>query len=192
MDQERSRRLLDLIGDAMDLAEPERSAWLIAQCGADVELLAEARQMLDGAPSLEAISVRLHAEIARAAGDVTVAPVPERIGPYAVTGVLGEGGMGMVYAAHQDAPLPRDVAIKVIRAGPHAPRLVARFEAERRTLAALDHPNIARIYDAGATVEGLPYFAMELVRGEPITKFCDNHGLGIAARLRLFSTTSPK
>ena len=186
MDQERSGRLLDLIGDAMDLAEPERSAWLIAQCGDDVELLAEARQLLDGAQSLEAISVRLHAEIARAAGDVTIAAVPDRIGPYAITGVLGEGGMGIVYAAHQDAPLPRDVAIKVIRAGPHAPRLVARFEAERRTLAALDHPNIARIFDAGATAEGLPYFAMELVRGEPITRYCDSHGLGIAERLRLF------
>ncbi|HWP71164.1 MAG TPA: serine/threonine-protein kinase, partial [Gemmatimonadaceae bacterium] len=98
----------------------------------------------------------------------------------------GEGGMGIVYAAHQDAPLPRDVAIKVIRAGPHAPRLVARFEAERRTLAALDHPNIARIFDAGATAEGLPYFAMELVRGEPITRYCDSHGLGIAERLKLF------
>ena len=186
MDPERFRRLMDLVGDAMEKAEPERAAWLAGQCGDDGELLAEARDLLEGSASLEAISVRLHAEIARAAVDVTIAPVPDRIGPYAVSAVLGEGGMGIVYAAHQDAPLPRDVAIKVIRAGPHAPRLVARFEAERRTLAALDHPNIARIFDAGATAEGLPYFAMELVRGETITRFCDSRGLGIAARLRLF------
>jgi serine/threonine protein kinase/Flp pilus assembly protein TadD len=187
MNPERFRRLMDIVGEATELEEPERSAWLVRQCGDDVNLLAEARELLDGSPSSESISDRLHAGIARAAGAVAVrAPVPDRIGPYAVTGVLGEGGMGIVYAAHQDAPLPRDVAIKVIRAGPHAPRLVARFEAERRTLAALDHPNIARIFDAGATAEGLPYFAMELVRGEPITRFCDRRGLGIAERLRLF------
>ena len=189
MSDERFRRLMDLVGDASERVEPERSIWLAAQCGSDHELLAEARSLLEGAsPSLEAMTARLDAEIARAAARAATGntPHPERIGPYTITGVLGEGGMGIVYAARQDAPLPRGVAIKVIRAGVHAPRLIARFEAERRTLAALDHPNIARIFDAGATAEGLPYFAMELVRGEPITRFCDRNGLGIAARLKLF------
>jgi serine/threonine protein kinase len=182
---------MDIVGDATQRPEPGRSAWLAEQCGDDHELLAEARSLLEGAsPSLEAMTVRLDAEIARAAAAAAKAgsPHPDRIGPYAIAGVLGEGGMGIVYAARQDAPLARDVAIKVIRAGVHAPRLVARFEAERRTLAALDHPNIARIFDAGATAERLPYFAMELVRGEPITKYCDRKGLGIAARLKLFQS----
>jgi len=185
---ERFRRLMDLVGEAVERAEPERSDWLAAQCGDDMELLAEARRLLDGAsPSVEVMTERLDDEIARAAGVVVMrAPIPERIGPYAVSAVLGEGGMGIVYAARQHAPLERDVAVKVIRAGPHAPRLIARFEAERRTLAALDHPNIARIFDAGATAEGLPWFAMELVRGEPITHFCDRRGFGIRARLKLF------
>jgi serine/threonine protein kinase/tetratricopeptide (TPR) repeat protein len=111
---------------------------------------------------------------------------PERIGPYRITRVLGQGGMGTVYEAEQREPLRRTVALKVIRLGMDTDEVLARFEGERQALAVMDHPNIARALDAGTTDEGLPYFVMELVPGEPITDYCDRHELNLRQRLRLF------
>ncbi|HEY6547448.1 MAG TPA: protein kinase, partial [Vicinamibacteria bacterium] len=96
--------------------------------------------------------------------------VPERIGPYRITGVLGSGGMGVVFRAEQTEPVQREVALKIIKLGMDTKEVVTRFEAERQALALMDHPNIARVYEAGATEAGRPYFAMELVRGVPLTK----------------------
>src|SRR5688572_9168417 len=93
------------------------------------------------------------------------APHPERIGPYRIVRVLGQGGMGTVYEAEQHEPLRRTVALKVIRRGMDTAEVLARFEHERRALAVMDHPNIAKALDAGTTDEGLPYFVMELVAG---------------------------
>ena len=96
-----------------------------------------------------------------------------QIGPYKLLEQIGEGGMGVVYVASQQEPLRRKVALKIIKPGMDTREVVARFEAERQALALMDHPNIAKVFDAGATDAGRPYFAMELVKGTPITEYCD-------------------
>jgi serine/threonine protein kinase len=108
------------------------------------------------------------------------------IGPYKLMEQIGEGGMGVVYVAEQTKPVRRRVAIKVIKPGMDSRQVVARFEAERQALAMMDHPNIARVLDGGATRTGRPYFVMELVHGVPITEYCDREQLTIAERLDLF------
>jgi serine/threonine protein kinase len=114
-------------------------------------------------------------------------PPPEQIGPYRITGELGKGGFGIVYRAQQTEPLVRTVAVKVIKPGMDTSQVIRRFEAERRTLARMEHPNIAAVLDAGTTATGLPFFVMELVSGEPLTKYCDNRRLTIPERLVLFN-----
>jgi len=108
------------------------------------------------------------------------------IGSYRLLRVLGEGGMGIVYLAEQAEPIRRHVALKVVKPGMDSARVIARFEAERQALALLDHPNIARVHDAGTTEAGRPYFVMEYVQGLPITDYCDQQKLTIDQRLRLF------
>jgi len=108
------------------------------------------------------------------------------IGRYKLLRILGEGGMGVVYLAEQEYPMRRQVALKVVKPGMDTKEVMTRFEAERQALAILDHPGIARIYNAGTTEAGRPYFAMELVSGMPITKHCDRHKLTIEERLKLF------
>jgi serine/threonine protein kinase/WD40 repeat protein len=114
--------------------------------------------------------------------------VPERsrIGPYLLLERLGEGGFGVVYLAEQHKPVKRRVAIKVLKPGMDTRQVIARFEAERHALAMMEHPGIARVFDGGETETGRPYFVMELVRGEPITEYCDRRELSINERLRLF------
>ena len=108
------------------------------------------------------------------------------VGPFKLLEKLGEGGMGAVYVADQLEPIKRRVALKLIRTGMDNDQMIARFEAERQALAMMDHPHIARVLDAGVTADGQPYFAMELVPGISITKYCDRNRLGISERLRLF------
>ncbi|MCC6161966.1 MAG: tetratricopeptide repeat protein [Acidobacteria bacterium] len=117
------------------------------------------------------------------------AGVPRQIGRYTITGVLGTGGMGVVYRAEQQEPLRRDVALKLVRRGLDTDRLIARFDAERATLARMNHPGIARVFDAGATDDGRPYVVMELVAGSPITDYCDEHRVPVRDRLSLFVAT---
>jgi len=107
-------------------------------------------------------------------------------GPYHAIGVLGEGGMGIVYLAEQREPIRRRVALKVLKRGDDRPSFIARFESERQALAVMDHPHIAHVYDAGATADGRPYFVMEYVPGIPITDYCDRNLLGFRERLALF------
>jgi serine/threonine protein kinase len=109
-----------------------------------------------------------------------------RVGSYKLLQLLGEGGMGAVWAAEQTEPVRRRVALKVIKPGMDSRNVLRRFEAERQALALMDHPNIARVFDAGATPDGRPYFAMELVPGIPITKYCDDMNLAVRDRLALF------
>ena len=108
------------------------------------------------------------------------------IGPYRLVGELGEGGFGLVFVAEQSEPIRRRVALKVIKAGMDTRAVVARFETERQALAMMDHPNIARVLDAGTTANGRPYFVMELVSGLPITDHCQTCGLPLEERLGLF------
>ena len=121
-----------------------------------------------------------------------ILPVIEKpgtqIGPYSLLEQIGSGGMGVVYRAEQKMPVRRMVALKVIKPGMDTQQVVARFEAERQALALMNHPNIARVLDAGATDAGRPYFVMELVKGAPITEFCDRQKLNTRERLRLFVT----
>ena len=116
---------------------------------------------------------------------------PERIGPYRILDVLGEGGFGVVYLGERTEPIAQRAAVKVIKPGMNSRAVLARFELERRALAVMDHPYVARVFDAGVTGEesdrpGLPYFVMELVRGEPITDYCDRARLSIEQRVELF------
>src|SRR5262249_32835315 len=117
-------------------------------------------------------------------------PVRERlgtvIGPYKLLQQLGEGGMGTVFMAEQTQPVQRKVALKIIKPGMDSRQVIARFEAERQALALMDHPNIAKVLDGGTTDTGRPYFVMELVKGVPITKYCDEHRLTPKQRLELF------
>jgi non-specific serine/threonine protein kinase/serine/threonine-protein kinase len=108
------------------------------------------------------------------------------IGPYRLTQMLGTGGMGEVWRAEQTEPIHRTVALKLIKAGMDTRAVVARFDSERQALALMEHPNIAKVFEAGATPEGRPYFVMEYVHGFPITDYCDRHRLTIKERLGLF------
>jgi serine/threonine protein kinase len=112
---------------------------------------------------------------------------PGQIGPYRILQVLGEGGMGIVYLAEQVEPIRRRVALKVIKPGMDTREVLARFEAERQALAVMSHPNVARVFDAGATEQGRPYFVMEYVPGIRITEYCDMRCLSVRERLELFT-----
>src|SRR5258708_10196259 len=113
-------------------------------------------------------------------------PKHERwIGPYRLLELLGEGGMGTVYLAEQSEPVQRVVALKLMRSS-LAPGAAARFSAERQALARLSHPNVAAMYDAGATEAGFPFFAMERVEGRPLIEYCDEHRLAVLQRIDLF------
>jgi serine/threonine protein kinase len=118
--------------------------------------------------------------------DVSAPEPGGRIGPFRILSEIGSGGMGVVYEAEQERPVRRRVALKLIKWGMDTRAVIARFETERQALALMNHPNIAAVYDAGATAQGRPYFAMELVRGGPITEYCDKNQLSIADRLDLF------
>src|SRR5262245_24551059 len=112
--------------------------------------------------------------------------VEASIGPYKLLGRLGEGGFGIVYLAEQRSPIVRRVALKIIKHGMDTSQVIARFAAERQALAMMDHPNIATVLDAGATPQGRPYFVMELVKGVPVTRYCDERRLTPRQRLGLF------
>jgi serine/threonine protein kinase len=112
--------------------------------------------------------------------------IGQSIGPYKLLSILGEGGMGTVYLAEQERPVRRRVALKIIKLGMDTRSVIARFEAERQALAMMDHANVAKVFDAGTTEQGRPYFVMEHVAGIPITEHCDRHRLNLRQRLELF------
>ena len=117
---------------------------------------------------------------------VTAEKPGDKIGHYKLLQKIGEGGMGTVWIAEQEEPIRRRVALKIIKLGMDTKQVIARFETERQSLALMDHPNIARVLDAGATDTGRPYFVMELVSGLRATDYCDQHSLSTRARLELF------
>jgi WD40 repeat protein/serine/threonine protein kinase len=171
---------------AVERAPDQWPAFLTESCGADTKLRARVDQLLHAHEALGSI----HRGGAGAPGATRDHPITERpgtvIGPYKLLQQIGEGGMGTVFMAEQTHPVQRKVAIKVIKPGMDSRQVIARFEAERQALAMMDHVNIARVLDAGATESGLPYFVMELVHGVPITKYCDDNRLTPRERLELF------
>ena len=142
------------------------------------------------ARTIAAAATLEHTPVLEATERPALRPITEgpgtRIGPYKLREKIGEGGMGVVYLAEQEKPVRRTVALKIIKPGMDTEQVVARFEAERQALAIMDHPSIARVFDAGATDTGRPYFVMELVKGAPITDYCDTVHLTPKERLELF------
>jgi eukaryotic-like serine/threonine-protein kinase len=191
MSGERFARLRAILLAAAELPAAARAAYLDQACGDDAQLRAEAEQLLahDLDPHTLMRTAGLGRELAARAGEAFLAPPvaahPERIGPYRILEVLGEGGMGVVYRARQEEPIQREVALKLVRWGYDSQQVVARFAAERQVLARMDHPHIARVFDAGQDEGGRPWFAMELVRGLPITEYGARHDLPLAGRLDL-------
>ena len=160
----------------------ERAAYLDGACGENAELRAEVESLLKAHDEALGFLPTLERPMPVDSGE----PLGSRIGPYKLLQKLGEGGMGTVYMAEQERPVRRRVALKIIKAGMDSAQVVARFEQERQALTMMDHPNIARALDAGATDTGRPYFVMELVKGFPITRYCDEEHLTPAERLELF------
>jgi len=181
----RYSRLKDLVIRARALPADARDAFLDAACRDDEALKGEARALLSHDVSLEVLRTAAFGGLRDLDTDAPVTPLT--IGPYTLDGILGEGGMGVVYRARQREPIDRVVALKVIRRGMDSDRIVARFELERQTLARMSQPNVAGIFDAGTTADGLPYFAMELIDGPPLTTYADARALGLPARLALFA-----
>ncbi len=189
MPETSQERLERVFGEAAERAGAERERYLAGACNGDIALLAEVRALLeaDARETIAALRVEPLKSMLESAPAAMEEPAPETIGVYRVESVIGEGGFGTVYRARQTDPVERVVAIKMVRAGMATRDSLRRFERERRTLAQLEHPNIARLLDAGTSATGRPYFVMELVRGVPITEFCDSKRLGTSARLALFA-----
>ena len=173
------------------LPDEQRAAHLRQACGADVQLRQGVETLLQA--HAEADGFLDHPSQASGPTKGGAPPLPlteqpgDRIGRYKLLQQIGEGGCGVVYMAEQEEPVRRRVALKVIKLGMDTKSVIARFEAERQALALMDHPNIARVLDAGATETGRPYFVMELVRGIKITDYCDENDLPTSDRLALFN-----
>src|SRR5262249_48919882 len=164
----------------------ERAAFLDRTCGDDHALRAAVEALLR-AHERSGDLLDLPERPAATVDEPSVSGRPGMvIGPYKLLEQIGEGGFGVVFLAEQTHPVRRKVALKVLKPGMDTRQVVARFEAERQALAIMDHPNIARVFDGGATASGRPYFVMELVKGAPITDFCDQNHLTPKQRLELF------
>jgi len=183
------RRLFDR---AMELPPPARAAFLDAECAKDPALRQRLAVMLAAVEGdrflAEPTSDSSPAAVAATPPNATLREGPgTRIGPYKLLQQIGEGGFGVVFLAEQETPVVRKVALKVIKLGMDTNQVVARFEQERQALAMMDHPNIARVLDAGATETGRPYFVMELCKGAPIVEYCDENSLSIDERIELLA-----
>lgn len=174
--------------EALQLPAHERAAYLERACGGDPELRRAVEALLreydhlgdflEKTPNTPGTKAKAEAASSERPGDY--------IGGYKLLEQIGEGGCGVVFMAEQSTPVRRKVALKIIKPGMDTKSVIARFETERQTLALMDHPNIAKIFDAGATQSGRPYFVMELVRGIKITDYCDQHSMTTEDRLKLF------
>jgi serine/threonine protein kinase/tetratricopeptide (TPR) repeat protein len=187
-----SPELKAIFWEALDCpSEAERRAYLDRACQGDVALRSRIEALLVAHQDVGGfLESPVGPPTAGAATTADLVPLSEGpgtvIGPYKLLEQIGEGGMGVVYMAEQARPVHRKVALKIIKPGMDSCQIIARFEAERQALALMDHPHIAQVHDAGATDSGRPYFVMELVKGIPITDYCDHNRLAIADRLELF------
>ncbi|HZN69632.1 MAG TPA: serine/threonine-protein kinase, partial [Tepidisphaeraceae bacterium] len=188
----------DLFVAALRMTPAQREAYLAEACSGDEALRQRVADLLAAHERAGSFLASPAAGIADAAADLGLGATtdqpalspPDRpgtqVGPYKLLETIGEGGMGSVFLAEQTRPVRRQVALKVIKAGMNTRQVVARFEAERQALALMDHTNIAKVLDAGVTDSGRPYFVMDLVKGVPITRYCDEHRLTPRDRLGLF------
>ena len=194
-------REVAVFGAARRLPAGERAEYLQEACAGDAALRQRVEELLRATEE----AGEFLQDPARGAQRPTIAvafpqPLPnsaapgekagDRIGRYKLLQQIGEGGCGVVYMAEQEEPVRRRVALKVIKLGMDTKQVIARFEAERQALALMDHPNIAKVLEAGATDTGRPYFVMELVRGIKITQYCDENNLSTEERLDLFIKVS--
>jgi len=199
MDSQRFERIEELFHEAKALEAADRASFLDQACADDLELRAEVESLLahcedhteriDVSPDGGFRAVMTHRQSAQVA--IVNRPPPAeragtRIGNYKILQEIGEGGFGSVYMAEQEQPVRRKVALKIIKLGMDTKQVIARFEAERQALAMMDHPNIAKVLEAGATESGRPYFVMELVRGISLNEYCDQNRLSAPRRLGLF------
>ena len=174
------QRIKEIVGSALELQPGERGAYLDRVCSRDTELRAEVDSLLAAYQECDGLSKYPWAIESQTELE------PKVIGPYRLIKELGVGGMGQVWLAEQTEPVRRQVALKLIKSGMYDSATVLRFRAEQQSLAMMDHPAIAKVFDAGSTSAGQPYFAMEYVDGVSITDYCDSKKLGIRTRLQLF------
>jgi len=174
--QVRHQRLGDLFHDALNQPPERRRQFLAEACADDLTLAGEVEALISASEETQSLQPILP----------SIATQARQVGPYRLTQRLGEGGMGEVWMAEQTHPIRRRAALKLIKAGMATREVIARFESERQALAMMDHPAVARVYEAGSTEEGQPYFLMEYVPGVPITAHCNANRLSVADRLRLF------
>ena len=183
-------RIQTLFEQALERPSDERTAWFRAQCGDDPEMYGHVAAMLDGADDEHDLFGGNALDLVSGDGpglDLIPTREGEPVGPWVLGERIGAGGMGDVYRAHRTDGFEQTAAIKRVKPGMDSGAVLARFEAERQILARLQHPGIARLLGGGLTADERPYFAMELVDGEPITDYCDAHRLGVEARLNLFA-----
>jgi len=187
---ERWRQVKELLAIALELDPAERTTYLDRACAGDPALRSDLDRFLaaDQEAGLEFMNTPAVAtEIHDRSTETAVPRVGRRVGPYQILEEIGAGGMGDVYRAFRaDDQYRKQVAIKLVRAGQDSGFVISRFKNERQILASLDHPNIARLHDGGTTEDGVPYFVMELIEGEPIDQYCVEHNLSVPERLKLF------
>ena len=204
MEPEKQTRAEQLVQEALGLEEGERAKFLERYCAGDDRLRQEVESLLafendaenfmercmQGVAAEASAMKHSSADRAGSAGPKAITDLGETagavIGRYHLLQKIGEGGMGEVWEAEQKEPIHRRVAVKLVKAGRNSSELMLRFESERQALALMDHPAIAKVFDAGSTSQGAPYFVMEYIAGVPITVYCDNHRLSIRERLELF------
>lgn len=190
-DRARDALIERLFFEAADLRQDERRRFLDAHCAGDQSLRHEVERLLSidrkgtAGPLANTPVAPSDLPMAISRSVIEAESLPRWIGPYRAVRRLGEGGFGLVYLAEQNQPIRRNVALKVLRPGMGSPQVLERFMAERQALALMDHPGVARVFDAGATPDGSPYFAMEFVDGLPITEHVRRHALPLTARIEL-------
>ncbi len=186
-----AKRIRDIFNAAIERFGAERQQFLDSSCVGDAAMRAKIDALLAAAEKDDEFLSAPTADSNASHAFTIAAPLREgpgtRIGPYKLLQLIGEGGFGSVFMAEQEKPVQRKVALKIIKLGMDTRQVVARFEQERQALAMMDHPNIARVLDAGATEAGRPFFVMELVKGDPIVEYCDRNNLSIEDRLDLFA-----